>query len=546
MPEAPAADRTRPIARAERTPLHLVLTCAGAVPYLLLVGLVPIFFIPPALATLDTVAQEITFFKSVAARLLCVTVYACAIGVLLAGKPRLRGAVVLPTVVLGLYGLHAAIAALASPDAGFSLGHVTTELALLLTVGLAPLFLDSLSRTRAMLAAALTAAVLAAGFGLVAAAGFSGIYSAVYGADPVEIARQGMQSLMGRVEGTPMRAAMMSTFGNPEYAGTFYAGGFLLAFCWVLDGWGVERLRGRRAWAVGVLLAGMLALAILASQTRSALLAVFAGMLVRWLVALPLRGAWIAGGLTLLVGVGVLFGPRPAGLLLVACCALVLAWQARTGDLVPRWHSIPVRTRLLALLVPVAGIVLLFVGTVYDPVGLRVRELGERLATATSSADFSVRQRLIFLLMASEMLRENPFLGVGPGFFPTHYHETLARLVADDPSGLMRLLQLELGSWIAFETHNDYFQIAAERGIPGIVLFLGLMSAVLAGLARVARGGDSQRAGAARVLVVALCGYLTIMLTSFPLLEAARQATFWGLLAAAFGLLAGGEQDAQQ
>jgi O-antigen ligase len=106
----------------------------------------------------------------------------------------------------------------------------------------------------------------------------------------------------------------------------------------------------------------------------------------------------------------------------------------------------------------------------------------------------------------------------------------------------MKHLQIELGSWVAQQTHSDYFQIAAERGVLGLAAFLGLMTAVLQRLAALARG-RSAAAPMAAALATALAGYLTVMLTSFPLLEAGRQAAFFGLLAAAFGLLASAPDD---
>ncbi|MDK2973122.1 MAG: O-Antigen ligase [Candidatus Sumerlaeota bacterium] len=511
----------------------------GFVFYMLLACLVPLFFIPPSLAVLDTVASEIVFFKGVAARALCIGIFILGALRLLQDGGRAYGrAVALPLALLGGFVGVSAGSALLSDDPGFSFGHITTELALAVAVGLAPLFLSSVARVRLLLGAALAASLAAASIGLIAVAGFSGIYTVMYGADPIEVARQGLQGTMGRVEGSPLRAAMMSTFGNPEFSGTFFAGGFLLAFCWVLDGWGVRRLKTPVGWGIGVVVAALLGIAVLASQTRGALLAIAAGVLVRWLSSFRLRGWIIAAGLAAVVGSGFLFGVWGSLGMFAAGMLAAAAWQFRTGDLAGSWRAIPVRTRVLMLLVPAAFAGLLLLGLVYDPVGLRLRELLARVASSTSTADFSARQRLIFYMMAGDMLLHHPLLGIGPGFFPAQYHEALVRLVDADASGLMTYLQIELGSWVAHQAHSDYFQIAAERGVLGIGLFLGLMTAVLARLVVLVRARIPGTAETAAALTVVLCGYLSIMMTSFPLLEAGRQATFFVLLAAAFGLLA--------
>ena len=93
----------------------------------------------------------------------------------------------------------------------------------------------------------------------------------------------------------------------------------------------------------------------------------------------------------------------------------------------------------------------------------------DRLHADMSSAEGRER-----LLMASIRLTfEHPLLGVGPGNFPTAaYDESKA-------SGHVR------NEWLV--THNSYTELSSETGLPGLILFLGIIVSTFKSLTSVLR-----------------------------------------------------------
>lgn len=511
---------------------------AGFAVVFLLLFLVPIFFVPPSVAFLGTVTPEVQFFKHVLLRLLCSVLFVlAAVRLFTLDLRALRGAA-LGYVFLALLLLTSLLSILLSRDAAYSLREFFSQGALMIAAACAPLFVTTPRRVRLLLLAATLSATIVALVALLSVAGFTGIYVFIYGADPVAIARAGMAELMGTVEGGARRAATMSTLGNPEFAGTFTAGGLLLAGCWLLDGFGSRRLQSLPAWIAGMACFAILAVAMLATQTRTALIVVIAGLVVRWLAGLPIRG-WIIG-VWLLVVLACAFAFGFAAMLIVFAGGLLaaFAWQLATHRFLPYWKSIPLRSRVLLAAVPVVVVLVLVLAIFWDPLRFRLVAVLDRVLSAFTTQDRSVRERLIFYMMAGEMTAGRPLFGVGPGFFPAFYHETLARLAASDPTGVMAYNQVQLGEWVALQTHNDFFQIAAERGLAGLALFLGLGTALVSGLVRLVRQPHPDLGPPAHALAVVLCGYLAMMLTAFPLHEAARLTTFYVLVGSALAVLA--------
>jgi O-antigen ligase len=116
---------------------------------------------------------------------------------------------------------------------------------------------------------------------------------------------------------------------------------------------------------------------------------------------------------------------------------------------------------------------------------------------------------------------------------------TLARLAREDESGAMARTRQLVGNRLAIQSHNDYLQIASELGLPALVLFVGMMLAIMGGLVRVARrSADPAARETAVALLVILVAYASIMTTSFPLQMPSRSAVFWALVGAALGLIA--------
>lgn len=101
----------------------------------------------------------------------------------------------------------------------------------------------------------------------------------------------------------------------------------------------------------------------------------------------------------------------------------------------------------------------------------------------------TVQQRLELWRAGYDMASEHPWLGVGPGNYPNaviFYNPNLASLPA----------------------HNSIVAIAAETGIPGLVLFLGLVLSIIAILVRQMADARSSKHQTARMLLATIMGLL--------------------------------------
>jgi O-antigen ligase len=156
----------------------------------------------------------------------------------------------------------------------------------------------------------------------------------------------------------------------------------------------------------------------------------------------------------------------------------------------------------------------------------------------TNAGDNSIRERITFWMMAGEIVAERPLLGAGEGMFGPNFHASLVRLVETDETGTMAYAQRLIKTWLAFETHNDYFEIAADRGLIGLGLFLAFGVALLGALARLSRDPSATDAALAHTLLVTLAGFHAIMASGFPLQTPARMTTYFLLVGLSISLLA--------
>lgn len=102
------------------------------------------------------------------------------------------------------------------------------------------------------------------------------------------------------------------------------------------------------------------------------------------------------------------------------------------------------------------------------------------------------------------MLQSHPLTGVGSGNFPTsavHYVQQPGQITRAD-----------LIVAVPHATHNTYLQIADELGLPGLIAFLAVCAASLAGALKAARtyeqAGDVAFGVLSRVLFLAILGVL--------------------------------------
>lgn len=95
-----------------------------------------------------------------------------------------------------------------------------------------------------------------------------------------------------------------------------------------------------------------------------------------------------------------------------------------------------------------------------------------RFENIGDGTDWTLERRLGYHLIGLDMLEKNPVLGVGPGTFSTRYldyeyrWEEGRRLEARAP-------------------HNMYLQVAAETGLIGLALFMGMIFAALISVSRI-------------------------------------------------------------
>jgi O-antigen ligase len=116
-----------------------------------------------------------------------------------------------------------------------------------------------------------------------------------------------------------------------------------------------------------------------------------------------------------------------------------------------------------------------------------------RLLDPDASDVASADHRVDLVKAGLEMFWKHPFTGVGPG----NFKEVLAR------TGRLRDVHV---------AHNSYVSVMAEMGLPGIVLFIGVIVATFISLERVRRFSLGQGlvgvAATAEALEVGLVGFL--------------------------------------
>jgi O-antigen ligase len=196
----------------------------------------------------------------------------------------------------------------------------------------------------------------------------------------------------------------------------------------------------------------------------------------------------------------------PLGLLLVvrspkmlhrlfwgACCILLLGGMTKTESrsglvvlflslVIGAWHyrTELARIRPRHLGFAMLGIVLVIpLAIAVMPAGYvaRIQSLSI-LSAGAKSQDESLGRRASYIVVGSQMIRENPLLGSGPGTFPLHYATT----------GYAKAFSAnrKVGD-LYRRAHNTYLEIFSELGIPAGLLFVGMLALGLYNLIRARR-----------------------------------------------------------
>ncbi len=127
-------------------------------------------------------------------------------------------------------------------------------------------------------------------------------------------------------------------------------------------------------------------------------------------------------------------------------------------------------------------------------------EAAQNEEAGIAAADGSLRSRLAEAMSAVLMFAEHPLTGVGPGMYPYHYQH-YAEIVGTEIQGVKVKGELR-------QPHMLYLGVAAELGLPGLVVFVCLATTVLVRLERARRA--SLRAGRSDLALLA-AGFLLAM-----------------------------------
>jgi O-antigen ligase len=136
---------------------------------------------------------------------------------------------------------------------------------------------------------------------------------------------------------------------------------------------------------------------------------------------------------------------------LLVALALTLTRSAWVGACVGIGVLFLLKDRRLLALLPV-GVVLIVVAA---PAGV-----SKRMYSIFDPADESNRDRVAMLRYGAEMVRDHPLTGVGPDMVKTVYADYRDEMAVHP---------------INFHLHNVPMQIAAERGLPALVVWLGFI-----------------------------------------------------------------------
>ncbi|HEX8617541.1 MAG TPA: O-antigen ligase family protein, partial [Thermoanaerobaculia bacterium] len=190
----------------------------------------------------------------------------------------------------------------------------------------------------------------------------------------------------------------------------------------------------------------------------------------------------------------------------VALAALTVLWKPRAGLLAA--GAIPVLVAVLAIFGPT-----------------RDRVIGIARSIQNGNWGIAVSGRLVPFAAAAKMCADRPLVGVGPGGYKFHYMNYYIRTREEMP----RYFRTAHTEAVNFgEAHNDHLQLLAEMGVPGYVTVAGaILSVGWFSRRRRAAFRDRERNEVAAVLAAPLVILLGITaLAQFPLLIAAPAYTY--------------------
>jgi O-antigen ligase len=122
-------------------------------------------------------------------------------------------------------------------------------------------------------------------------------------------------------------------------------------------------------------------------------------------------------------------------------------------------------------------------------------QIAKRYASMFNMNDPTVRDRYTMLRIGERMIRTHPLAGVGPNMVQRLYVDYKGPDTLVGPDGVTHINP---------HLHNDFLQIAAERGLPALALWLWFVIVLLRGLWERFKAGQRELAATAMATVVAL------------------------------------------
>ena len=122
-------------------------------------------------------------------------------------------------------------------------------------------------------------------------------------------------------------------------------------------------------------------------------------------------------------------------------------------------------------------------------------QIAKRYASMFNMNDPTVRDRYTMLRIGERMVRTHPLAGVGPNMVQRRYLDYTGSDSLVGPDGVTHINP---------HLHNDFLQIAAERGLPALALWLWFVVALLRDLWTRFHAGQRELAATAMATVIAL------------------------------------------
>ena len=214
---------------------------------------------------------------------------------------------------------------------------------------------------------------------------------------------------------------------------------------------------------------------------------------------------------------------------IVVMTVMWLRWRLRENENPNHPFGIRWLKTLALLLLPIVVGVLITVFLWSDTLKLQ-----DRVRSAFDSGSQNIQKRMLMWKLAWSITCDHPVIGVGPGGIREHYLNYQKRYFSKGHEDRRKV------SATPSHIHNDYLEIAAETGFPGIILFIAFLWACIVdafGRPPPPRDGPMPaREGLWCIVLAGSCAAcLTHALVSFPLNLPAHA----GLLFLSLGLLSG-------